>query len=91
MSSIKPLEMQLIASAFERKGGAGYVLDFSNRIFAEFFAGEFDVDIYESRFAIDGHGKLKRLKAFLKMADDAESALVLRAVGVQGARLSETL
>lgn len=78
MSSIKPLEMQMIVSVFERKGEAGYVLNFSNKTFSEFFAGEFDIAIDDPRYASDGTGKLKRLKCFLKVEDDAAAARVLR-------------
>lgn len=80
MSSLKPLDMQTIVNAFERKGEAGYVLNFSNRTFTDFFAGEFDIDIDDPRYAADGTGKLKRLKCFLKLEEDIVAARVLRSL-----------
>jgi len=56
--------MRLIDDLFEMEGG--YVLDFSNREFAEFFADELKVDIYDPMYEIDGTSKAKRLRFFLK-------------------------
>lgn len=82
MSSIKPLEMQMIAGVFERRNGPGYVLNFSDRTFREFFAGEFNIDIDDPKYAADGGSKLRRFKYFLKIEDDATAARVLRATWV---------
>lgn len=56
--------------------GSGYVLDFSNRTFAEFFA-DLDVEI-ESEDT--GLSKAKRLRAFFRSASTAECARVLHAL-----------
>lgn len=40
MSSLKSIDMILVNQLFERPGDPGYVLNFSNRTFAEFFAQE---------------------------------------------------
>lgn len=56
--------------------GSGYVLDFSNRTFAEFFA---DLDI-EIESEDTGLSKAKRLRAFLRSASTAECARVLHAL-----------
>ena len=47
----------------------GYVLDFSNRTFAEFCREELGIDIYDSRWSVDGGSKAKRLRCFLRQAD----------------------
>lgn len=78
MSSIKPLEMQMIAGVFERKGGPGYVLNFSDKTFRQFFAGEFNIDIDDPKYVVDGTSKLRRFKCFLKIEDDVTAARVLR-------------
>jgi hypothetical protein len=56
--------MDLIDSLFGM--GGGYVLDFSNRTFAEFFDTELRVNIYDPRYDREGDSKAKRLRYFLK-------------------------
>lgn len=56
--------------------GSGYVLDFNNRTFAEFFT-DLDVEI-ESEDT--GLSKAKRLRAFFRSASTAECARVLHAL-----------
>ena len=46
----------------------GYVLDFSNRTYAEFFREELRVDIDEPRWAVQGGSKAKRLRYYLRRA-----------------------
>ena len=46
----------------------GYVLDFTNDTFAEFFAEELGVSIYDSTYASIGNSKAKRLRCFLRTA-----------------------
>lgn len=76
MSDLRPLDLKLISEALE--GSPGYVLDFSNAEFADFFAGEFNIDIYDHRYETEGSGsKGKRLRSFLKQADNALAARVL--------------
>ena len=45
MANLRMLDMQVIDDLFQRPDNAGYVLDFSDRTFAIFFAQELDVDI----------------------------------------------
>ncbi|MBI1256539.1 MAG: DUF3644 domain-containing protein [Chloroflexi bacterium] len=80
MVGIKPLQLQTIVQAFERRDGPGFVLDFSDRTFGEFFAHELGIDINDPKYAVNGSSKLKRLKCFLGTADDATAARVLRAL-----------
>ena len=46
-----------------------FVLDFSNRTFAEFFHDELDVDIDNPHWAAQGGSKAKRLRYYLRQAD----------------------
>lgn len=45
--------------------GGGYVLDFTNRTFSDFFR-ECGVDIDDGRFSVDGSSKANRLRCFLR-------------------------
>ena len=65
-------DMPIIDKVFEMEGG--YVLDFSNRTFAEFFQDELDINIDDSRWAAQGESKAKRLRYYLRQAD-RETAL----------------
>ncbi|NUM55090.1 MAG: restriction endonuclease [Candidatus Hydrogenedentes bacterium] len=67
MGTIRPLDMRLIADLFGM--GGGYVLDFSDRTFAEFFVDELNVDIDDAKFEVEGTSKAKRLRFFLKSCD----------------------
>lgn len=46
----------------------GYVLDFTNRTFAEFFEDHFEVNIYSDTFSEKGTSKFNRLLAFIDVA-----------------------
>lgn len=61
---IRSIDMRLIDDLFEM--GGGYVLDFSNRTFAEFFDEELGVNIDAPRYDAEGTSKAKRLRFFLK-------------------------
>ncbi len=55
----------------------GYVLDFSNRTFAEFFRENVGVDIYSNRYAVNGDSKARRLRAFIELEADSLVGKVL--------------
>jgi hypothetical protein len=59
--------MRLIDDLFAM--GGGYVLDFSDRTFAEFFSGELGVNIDDQRYSAEGTSKAKRLRCFLKISE----------------------
>jgi hypothetical protein len=61
---LKSMDIKLIDDLFEM--GGGYVLDFSNQTFSEFFSDELGVNIYDSRFEINGTSKAKRLRCYLR-------------------------
>lgn len=60
---VTSLEMRAIEAVLEM--GGGYVLDFTDRSFAEFFA-ECGVQIDDPRYSVQGTSKAKRLRYFLR-------------------------
>ncbi|KKI19738.1 MULTISPECIES: restriction endonuclease [Sphingomonas] len=82
MSSLRSIELGLIDEVF-RGGEKGYVLDFSNRTFAEFFVRELEIDIDAPQYAVDGTSKAKRLRCFLAQVDDGTAARTLRVLWEQ--------
>lgn len=73
-STVTSLDMRAIDSVLEM--GGGYVLDFSDRTFAEFFA-EHGVRIDDRRYSIQGTSKAKRLRYFLRTASAPLSGKIL--------------
>src|SRR5882762_266366 len=78
MASFRALEMTLIEDLFDM--GGGYVLEFSNRTFAEFFADELGVDIYATEFEGGGTSKANRLRCFLRKVDAPIAVRALQAL-----------
>lgn len=76
MVSLKRSEMRIIDDAFDMHGG--YVLNFSDRTFAEFFEDEFNSEIYQEKYAFNGTSKAKHLRAFVECEDEYTVAQVLR-------------
>jgi len=74
MSSLTHIEKQKL----ERKLGmeGGYVLNFSNRTFEEFFREVVGVQIYESRFDLGSGSKANRMRAFWQVATDEQLILL---------------
>ncbi len=70
--------MRLIDDLFGM--GGGYVLDFSDRTFAEFFADELNVGIDDPKFEVEGTSKAKRLRCFLKSCDPQQRIRTLMAL-----------
>jgi hypothetical protein len=62
MSALSTIEKQRFEDLFGMT--SGYVLNFSDRTFAEFFRQEAGINIYEPRYAFNGTSKAKRLRAF---------------------------
>ena len=75
---IRSIDMRLIDDLFEM--GGGYVLDFNNRTFAEFFQDELGIDIDDLRYAREGTSKAKRLRYFLRTSSQSATVAVLRAL-----------
>lgn len=68
------VEMIRLDDIFEMHGG--YVLNFSNDIFGQFFS-ELGIDINASEYSQGGGSKGKRLRCFFRRADKATVARVL--------------
>lgn len=77
MPNIRRLDMLLIDDLFEM--GGGYVLNFSDRTLAEFFA-ELDIDIDDPHYARNGTSKAKRLRCFLQSVDIPTAVRTLKAL-----------
>ena len=67
---LKSLDIRLIDDIFDM--GGGYVLDFSNRTFSEFFNEELGVNIDDPRYDAEGTSKAKRLRYYLRTASAYE-------------------
>jgi hypothetical protein len=78
MSTLKPADLRVIERILGM--GQGYVLDFSNRTFAEFFDVEIGIDIDDQRWHGNGTSKANRLRAYLQFVDDAKAGKLLRAL-----------
>ena len=76
MVALKRSEMRIFDDAFAM--GDGYVLNFSDRTFAEFFEDEFRIDIGDERYRFNGTSKAKRLRAFIQTEDEYAVAKVVR-------------
>ena len=62
-TGVTTLDLRSVEAILQMSGG--YVLDFSNRTFAEFFA-EFGVDIDDEQYFAQGSSKANRLRTFLR-------------------------
>ena len=76
MVSLKHSEMRIIDDALAM--GGGYVLNFSDRTFAEFFDDEFDITVYCEKYNFNGSSKAKYMRAFITTEDEYTVARVLR-------------
>lgn len=57
--------------------GSGYVLEFSNQTFADYFFDVAHIDIYDDKYAHRGQSKANRMRAFWERADNYTVASVL--------------
>ncbi len=80
MSNLRAIDMLLIEDLFQPPGKPGYVLNFSDRTFAMFFADELNVDIDDPAYAVNGTSKLRRFKCFLQTVDKPTAIRALKAM-----------
>ena len=80
MVCLKRSQVRTIEEAMGFPHGFGYVLDFSDRAIAEFFEDEFQLDIYEEKYAANGTSKRNRLTRFIQLEEPYLVAKVLRAL-----------
>jgi Abortive infection C-terminus len=76
MVNLKRSEMRFIDEVFGM--GSGYVLDFVNRTFGEFFEDEFGINIYQDKYGTRGSSKANHLRAFIEAEDGFVVGRVLR-------------
>jgi hypothetical protein len=74
---LNQLDRDVIESVLQM--GEGYVLDFSDRTFAEFF-NDFNVPIDDARYHVDGGSKARRLRVFLRISPPQLVGTVLGAL-----------
>ena len=77
-TTIRTMDMLVLDKVLEM--GDGYVLDFSNRTFAEFFQEELQVDIDHPRWAVQGSSKAKRLRYYLRHVNPTTALDTLNAL-----------
>lgn len=80
MSSLRTLDLNVVSELVDFIRGAGYVLDFGDVSFSEFFATELDVDINDPQYSDMGGSKGKRLRRFLQLVDDKTALKTLQAL-----------
>ena len=80
ISSIRSVDLRLIDDLVDFVRGPGFVLDFSDASFSDFFASELKVNIDDPKYAANGGSKGKRLCYFLQTCDDAIAVRVLESL-----------
>lgn len=78
MSNIRSIDMIFLDDVFDM--GGGYVLNFSDRTFTQFFAKELNIDIDDPLYARNGRSKGKRLRCFLQTVDKPTVVRTLNAL-----------
>lgn len=78
MADLRANEMKFLVRSLGMEDG--YVLDFTDRTFSEFFSLELRVDIDAEKYHGQGSSKARRLKAFLLQEPDELVARALRAL-----------
>lgn len=78
MSNIRSFDMMFLDDIFDM--GSGYVLNFTDRTFTEFFATELNIDINDPVYARNGGSKAKRLRCFLQTVDRSTVVRTLKAL-----------
>lgn len=76
MPSLKMFEIDILERLFNR---SGYVLNFSNQTFSDFFH-ENGIDIYTEKYAIRGTSKMNHLRAFWHVENDQTTGKLLNAL-----------
>lgn len=78
MNSLKSIEKKYFEDLLGMS--SGYVLDYSNATFAEFFRECVQIDIEEDKYSFNGESKAKRLRAFWELESDRVVGKVLSAL-----------
>jgi hypothetical protein len=75
MVQLKHSERRILEDALGM--GSGYVLNFSDRTFAEFFDDQ-GITIYQEKYAFNGSSKAKHMRAFIEVEDAFTVCRVMR-------------
>jgi hypothetical protein len=92
---MRAADLGLVDDLFEMS--SGYVLDFNNRTFSEFFRDELSIDIDDPRLSAEGNSKAKRLRYLLRVSNPNTRIRVLLALwdyrqdGLRRTRRDETI
>lgn len=78
MTTIRQIDLLLIDDLFDMHGG--YVLNFNDRRFSQFFSSELGINIDDPKFKRDGTSKAKRLRCLLQTSDSRTVAKTLQAL-----------
>lgn len=78
MSNIRSIDMLFLEDLLGM--GSGYVLNFSDRTFSQFFAEELNCDIDDPTYAFNGKSKGKRLRSFLQAVNAPTVVRTLKAL-----------
>jgi hypothetical protein len=78
MQNIRSIDMLFLDELF--KMSDGYVLNFSDRTMAVFFAEKLNIDIDDSTYSRNGSSKAKRLRCFLQTVDKPTAIRTLNAL-----------
>jgi predicted protein tyrosine phosphatase len=78
MSNLRTIDLMVVDDLVDFIRGRGYVLDFSDTSFSQFFSAELDVDIDDPTYADNGGSKGKRLRRFLQKVDDRTALRALK-------------
>jgi hypothetical protein len=80
ISSIRSIDLRFIDDLVDFVRGPGFVLDFSDTSFSDFFASELKINIDDPKYAANGGSKGKRLRNFLQTCDDTIAIRALEAL-----------
>jgi Restriction endonuclease len=80
MGRIRAVDLRFLDDVFASDRGAGYVLDFTDRTFSDFFRSELQINIDDQKYCREGTSKGKRLRAFLQIESDTTVGRALRAL-----------
>jgi hypothetical protein len=75
MASLKQTDILILEKLFEM--GGGYVLNFSNTSFQQFIFNVCKLDIYDSKYAVYGDSKAKRLRMFWQVESDKTVGILI--------------
>lgn len=80
MSDLKTIDLMFLNEIFEPKEKPGYVLDFGDNSFSQFFRTELSINIDEPKWSANGGSKGKRLRYFLQTVDNPQAVRTLEAL-----------